>query len=94
VSSDHPTSTGLYGSLILFVLVGLSVFHFISNASWPAFLRVILARLPGPAMINLFRFSMAGEVPAGALWANAAALAAAAGALFAITVWVIRRAER
>jgi ABC-2 type transport system permease protein len=94
VSSDNPTSTGLYGSLILFVLVGLSVLHFISKTSWPAFLQEFLARLPGPAMINLFRFSMAGEVPAGALWANAAALAAAAGVLFALTAWVIHRAER
>ncbi len=94
MSSDNPTSTGLYGSLILIVLIGLSVLHFISKASWPAYLREFLARLPGPAMINLFRYSMAGEVPAGVLWANAAALAAAAGIMFASTAWVIRRTGR
>jgi ABC-2 type transport system permease protein len=92
--SDNPTSTGLYGSIVLSVLVALSVLHFISKASWPVFLREFLARLPGPAMINLFRFSMAGNVPAGALWANAAALAAAAGVALALTAWVIRRAGR
>jgi ABC-2 type transport system permease protein len=94
VSSDNPTSTGLYGSLILIVLAAFSVLHFISKASWPTFLQEFLARLPGPAMINLFRYSMAGEVPAGALWANAAALAAAAGVVLALTAWVIRRAGR
>ncbi len=94
ILSDNPTSTSLWGSLILLVLIGLSVLHFISNTSWPVFLQEFLARLPGPAMINLFRYSMAGEVPAGALWANAAALAAAAGVVFVLTAWLLRRAER
>jgi ABC-2 type transport system permease protein len=92
--SDNPTSTSLWGTLFLLVLVGLSVLHFISNAGWPAFLQEFLAWLPGPAMINLFRYSMAGEIPASAMWSNVAALAAAAGAVFAVTAWLIRRAER
>ncbi len=92
--SDNPASTGLWGSIIVMVLIGLSVLYFISNASWPAFLVELLARLPAPAMINLFRYSMASDIPTGAMWANVAALAAAAGAVFAITALLIRRAER
>jgi ABC-2 type transport system permease protein len=92
--SDNPASIGLWGSLIILVLVGLSVLYTISNADWPAFLVELLARMPVPAMINLFRYSMAGDIPTGAMWANVAALAATAGAMFAITALLIRRAER
>ncbi|MEJ2596974.1 MAG: ABC transporter permease [Anaerolineales bacterium] len=92
--ADNPASIGIWGTFILLVLVGLSVLHLISKTNWPAFLLELLSRLPPPAMINLFRYAMAINIPAGEVWANAAALAAAAGSVFALTAWLTRRAQR
>ena len=91
--SDSPTSTGLWSALILMVLIGLSLLHFVSKTNWPTFLLELLARLPAPAMINLFRYAMAGDFPSSAMWANATALIAASGIVFAITALLMRRSE-
>jgi ABC-type uncharacterized transport system permease subunit len=64
------------------------------RSTWPAILREVLRWSPGSAMINLFRLSLAGEVPGRLLWGNVVALVGAAGAMYLLVVWRIRRLSR
>ena len=61
---------------------------------WPPYLKQALSWLPGPAVLNLFRLSMAGEAPAGLLWSNAGALLAAALLIYGFVTFTISRADR
>jgi ABC-type Na+ efflux pump permease subunit len=94
VLSDNPTSAAFWGSPILLILLGTTVAQFFMRPSWPAILREVLRWAPGSAMINLFRLSLAGQVPGSLLLGNVVTLAGAAGAVYLLVVWRIRRLSR
>jgi len=60
----------------------------------PAIVQRIVAWLPAPVMMNLFRLSAVGEVPAAQLWSGAGALAAMAAAIYLLVGWRLRAWDR
>jgi hypothetical protein len=76
------------------IILAATVALFFMNPTWPAILREVLPWAPGSVMINLFRLSVADQVPGGLLWANVAALAGAAGVVYLLVGWRIRRLSR
>jgi ABC-2 type transport system permease protein len=94
ILSDNPTSAAFWGSPILLILLGTTVAQFFMRPSWPAILREVLRWAPGSAMINLFRLSLAGQVPGSLLWGNVVSLVGAAGAVYLLVVWRTRRLSR
>jgi ABC-type Na+ efflux pump permease subunit len=94
ILADNPTSAAVWASPILLILLGTTVAQFFMSPTWPAVLREVLRWAPGSAMINLFRLSLTGRVSMSLLWGNVAALAGAAGAVYLLVVWRIRRLSR
>lgn len=91
--ADNPSTLSLWGVGGLLGLGGLTAAAMLAPATWPAALRSLLALLPGAQMINLLRYSMAGNVPAPLLWTGAAALAASAAATYGLVGVALRRAR-
>jgi ABC-type multidrug transport system permease subunit len=94
VVSDNPTSAAIWATPILLILLGTTVAQFFMRSAWPAILREVLRWSPGSAMINLFRLSLAGEVPGSLLWGNVLVLAGAGALVYLLVVWRIRRLSR
>jgi ABC-type Na+ efflux pump permease subunit len=94
ILADNPTSAAVWASPILLILLAPTVALFFMRPTWPAILREVLRWAPGSAMINLFRLSLAGQVPGRLLWGNVVALVGAAGAVYLLVVWRIRRLSR
>jgi ABC-type Na+ efflux pump permease subunit len=94
ILADNPTSAALWATPILLIILATTVALFFMNPTWPAILRQVLPWAPGSVMINLFRLSVADQVPGGLLWANVAALAGAAGVVYLLVGWRIRRLSR
>jgi ABC-2 type transport system permease protein len=92
--SDTPATTGLWGGLLIVILVVLTGLQAFKSPDWPQFVQALLDWQPGSAMIEMFRISMAGEAPLGLLWANAAALLAVAALIYALILGLLRRAGR
>jgi ABC-type multidrug transport system permease subunit len=94
VLADNPTSVAVWALPILLVVLAPTLAQFFSTPAWPAIVRDLLPWTPGSVMINLFRLSVAGQVPAGLLWANLAALASMAAAVYLLVGWRLRRLYR
>jgi ABC-2 type transport system permease protein len=92
--SDTPATTGLWGGLLIVILVVLTGLQALKSPDWPQFVQALLDWQPGSAMLGMFRISMAGEAPLGILWANAAALLAVAALIYALILGLLRRADR
>ncbi len=93
VLADNPSTVSVWGVAVLLGLIGLAAAAFLAPATWPAALRSFLSWLPGAQMINLLRYSMAGDVPAALLWSGVAALAAAAVAIYGLVGLALRRVQ-
>ncbi len=92
--SDTPATTGMWGGLLLVILMALTGLQAFKGEDWPRFIQALLDWQPGSAMIEMFRISMAGEVPLGLLWTNAAALLVVALAIYLVILGLLRRADR
>ena len=92
--SDTPATTGLWGGLLILILLVLTGLQVLKSPDWPQFVQALLDWQPGSAMVEMFRMSMAGEAPLGLLWANAAALLAVAAVVYALILGLLRRADR
>lgn len=92
--SDTPATTGLWGGLLIVILIVLTGLQAFKGEDWPQFVQTLLDRQPGSAMIEMLRISMAGEVPLGLLWVNAAALLAVALAIYMVVLGLLRSADR
>jgi len=92
--AKNQTSTGLWGSAIIFCLMALTIFDSFQIADWPVFVQKILQWQPGSTITHLLEISMAGEIPPGLMWSNAAALLAAALLVYALVLGMLRRADR
>ncbi len=94
VLSDNPTSAAMWASPIILMILIPTVLQLFIRPNWPPLLRELLRWAPGPVMINLFRLSVAGEIPRSLLWANLGALAGMAGAIYLFVGWRIGRLYR
>jgi ABC-2 type transport system permease protein len=94
VLADNPTSAALWVGPILLIVLGPAIAQFFASPTWPTIVHDVLPWMPGSLMLNLYRLSVAGEVPGSLLLANAAALAGMAGAVYLLVGWRIRRLYR
>lgn len=94
ILAENPTSAAFWGGPLLLVMIMPAMAGFLINPSWPEIVREAVSWLPGSLMLNLYRLSVAGEVPLERLWSNAAALAAMAGAIYLLVGWRIQKLDR
>jgi len=94
VLSENPTTVGLWGSMLLLGLLGLTMLNAFAVINWPPLVGTLLDYLPTNAIAELLGFSMAGEVPLSQLWLNSAALLIAALVVFGLLAWRLRVADR
>jgi ABC-type transport system involved in multi-copper enzyme maturation permease subunit len=91
--SDSPTTTGMWGALLLVGLLGSTVLDAVNQTSWPAWIQSTIIWLPGTLMADLVRFSMAGNVPVGLWLQPLAVLLLQAGVVYLLVVWLLRRRD-
>jgi hypothetical protein len=94
ILSNNTTTASTWGGLLLIVMVALTVLARIDPPNLPSGYKQVLAWLPGPAALSLFRLSMSGEAPAKMLWTNAGALLTAGLVGYLLVLWRIKRLDR
>jgi ABC-2 type transport system permease protein len=94
VLAENPTSAAVWASPIILILLVPTLAQLLTGSALPEFMRALFRWTPGSVMINLFRLSMAGEVPSPLLWANLAALGAMAAAAYLLVGWRMRSLYR
>ena len=92
--ADNPTTTGVWGAVVLILLMIPPIATLFAQASWPAFLRSLLAWAPTAVIVDLLKASMAATIPPALLWSNLAALAAATALFYLLVVWRVQRLDR
>ncbi len=94
IMSDSATTASMWGSLILVFLIGSAFLKLFTGQNLSPAIQSALDWLPGPAILQLFSISQAGEVPSGSLWLNVSALLAAIMCVFLLIAWRLRRMDR
>jgi len=94
ILADSPTSAAFWGGPLLLLLIASALVELWVVSGAPAIVRQIATWLPGPLMLNLFRLSAAGEVPAALLWPYAGALVAMAAVVYLLVGWRMRAWDR
>jgi hypothetical protein len=94
ILSDNPTTVGLWGSLLLFGLIGMTMLNTFTNINLPPVIQTLLDYSPTVALSDLLGFSLAGDFPLMQLWTNSAALLIAAMIIFGLLTWRLRLADR
>lgn len=92
--SETPATTGLWGGLLIIILLVITGLQAFKGEDWPQFIQAALDLQPGSAMIKMLRVSMAGEIPFGVLWANAVALFVVAAVIYAVILGLLHRSDR
>jgi len=91
ILADSPTSAAFWGGPLLLLLLASALVELWVVSGAPAIVRQVTTWLPGPLMLNLFRLSAAGEVPASQLWPYAGALAGMAAVVYLLVGWRLQR---
>jgi ABC-2 type transport system permease protein len=94
VLSDNPTTVGLWGSMLLLGLFGLTMLNAFADINWPPVVQTALGYLPTVAFAELLGYSLAAEYPLPQMWSNSAALLVAAMIVFGLLAWRLRLADR
>jgi ABC-2 type transport system permease protein len=94
IISDSPTTVGLWGSLIILVMLALTLVGSYAGIDWPVFIDILFEYLPTSALVEMFGFSLAGEIPLLQVWANSAALLAAVLLVLGLVGWRLRLTDR
>ncbi len=94
ILSDNPTSAAMWTAPAIIVVLLPTVAQFFVRSDLPALVANVLDWMPGTLMVNLFRTSVAGEVPVGLIATNAGALAGMAAVLYLVVNWRIRVLDR
>jgi len=92
--ADSPTTAGMWGGLLLIILVSVTLLNVFNQGDWPSWARSLLAWLPGAVIVRLLNISFAGDYPPGLLWANAGALAVACAILLILAARLTARTDR
>lgn len=94
IISDSPTTVGLWGSLVLLVMLGLTLLGSYTGINWPPFVEILFDYLPTTVLVEMLGYSLAGEFPLLQLWANSAALLAAVLLVLGLVGWRLRLTDR
>jgi ABC-2 type transport system permease protein len=94
ILSDNPTTVGLWGSMLLLGLIGLTLINAFTNINWPPLIQTLLEYLPTVALAELLGFSLAGKFPLMQMWTNSAALLIATLIVFGLLTWRLRLTDR
>jgi ABC-2 type transport system permease protein len=94
IISDSPTTAGLWGSLVLLGVIGLTLLGSFSGISWSPFVEILFDYLPTSALVDMLGFSTAGEIPPLQVWANTGALLTGVLILLGLVGWRLRLADR
>ncbi len=94
VLSDNPTTTGLWGSLVILVLLATTFVQFFQDANLPPFVQSLIRWSPGTAMVSLFRSSMTRDIPGSLLLSSLVALLGASLVLYLVSGAILRRKLR
>ena len=94
IISDSPTTVGLWGSLVIFAMLVLTLVGSYAGIDWPVFIDTLFDYLPTSALVEMFGFSLAGEIPLLQVWANTAALLAAVLIVLGLVGWRLRLTDR
>ena len=94
VLSDNPTTTGLWGSLVILVLLATTFVQFFQDANLPPFVQSLIRWSPGTAMVSLFSASMTRDIPGSLLLTSLVALLGAGMVLYLISGAILQRKLR
>jgi ABC-2 type transport system permease protein len=92
--ADNPTTTGIWGAVVIFLLMIPPFTALFAQASWPAFLRSLLAWSPTSIIVDLVKASMSATLPPALIWSNLAILAAATALFYLLVAWRVQRLDR
>jgi ABC-type Na+ efflux pump permease subunit len=92
--SDSPTTVGLWGSLVILVMLGLTLLGSYTGINWPPFIKILFEYMPTTVLVQMFGFSLAGEFPLMQVWANTAALLIAVLIVLGLVGWRLRLEDR
>ena len=92
--SDSPTTTGMWGALLLVGLLGSTVLEAVDQTNWSAWIQTAVRWLPGTLMGDLVRFAMAGEVTVELWLPPLVVLFLQAGVVYLLVAWLLRRKDR
>ena len=92
--SDTPATTGVWGGLLIVIVIVLTGLQAFKSPDWPQFVQTLLEWQPGSAMISMFKLSMAGEAPLGLLWSYVASLLAVTAVIYLLILGLLRQADR
>lgn len=92
--SNNPASVGLWGGMVLLVLVASGLLSLFSNAAWPLWLRQLLVWLPGGVLIRMFRSATVGTPQAWIVLGGAGILFALALLIYALAAQRLGRTVR
>jgi len=95
VVSDSPTTAGLWGTLLLLLLIVPAVGSGLIDASnWSPVVQNVLVWTPGAIIMNMYQFAMLGELPTVQLLSGLLGIAIWAALIYSLVWWFIRRADR
>jgi len=94
IISDSPTTAGLWGSVILLIVIALTVMAILPGINWSPALDTLLDYLPTSAMVEMLGYSVAGEIPLLQVWTNAAILFVGVLLVLGLVGWRLRLADR
>ncbi len=95
VVSDSPTTAGLWGTLLLLVMIVPAVMiGLVDLSSWSPVIQSLLEWTPGAIILNMYKYAMLGELPAAQLIYALLGIAIWAVLFYSLVWWFIRRADR
>lgn len=92
--ADNPTTTGIWGGVVLILLMIPTFASLFNQTNWPAFLRSLLAWSPTSIIVDLVKASMSATIPLTLIWSNLAILVAAAVLFYLLVAWRVQRLDR
>jgi len=74
VLSENPTTTGMWGSLVILAVLATTFLRFFENVKLPSLVQILVDWSPGSSMLNLFGAAMTKVISPYALISNLAIL--------------------
>lgn len=74
ILSENPTTTGMWGGLVILAVLATTFLRFFENVNMPPALQILVDWSPGASMLNLFGAAMTMEISPDALISNLAIL--------------------
>jgi ABC-2 type transport system permease protein len=94
IVADNPTTLGLWGSIILLVLLAPALMKSMGISSISPLIQALIDWTPSTALIRLIRISMGNQIPIQLLIWNAGALVLSAALIYLLVGGLVRRSDR